>query len=44
MLLMFGFVNAQCKVYSGSSGWNVAARSEGCGGMSFAAAAVVCCL
>ena len=27
-LLTFNLVNAQCKVYSGSSGYNVAARVE----------------
>ena len=28
MLMAFGFANAQCKVYSGSSGWNVGDRVE----------------
>jgi len=32
------------KIYFGSSGYKVAARSAGCGGMSFAAAAAACCL
>ena len=28
MLFTFSFVNAQCKIYSGSSGYNVVARVE----------------
>ncbi len=32
------------KIYPVSTGYKVAARSEGCGGMSFAAAAAACCL
>ena len=32
------------KIYFGSTGYKIAARNEGCGCMSFAAAAASCCL